>query len=91
MTDDNAALMRVIDAMPPQRRAEYYREIAAYYLARYEREGCKNYNDLAHANALNAEADHWHPRDPRQADEAAAFSLMPPTPPAPKDTTLNLF
>jgi len=32
-----------------------------------------------------SDADHF------QAAEAAAFSLMPPTPPAAKDTTLNLF
>lgn len=84
MQNDNAALMRVIDAMPPQRRAEYYRDIAAYYRARAGKEG--NAADLLHAESLEREADQWHPRDPHQAAEAAAFSLMP-TLDRPKTTT----
>ena len=87
--NDNAALMRAFEAMTPRNKASSLRYIAAYYLSRYEREG--NPADLHQANNLNTEADLYAPRDPRQADEAAAFSLMPPTPPAPKDTTLNLF
>jgi hypothetical protein len=77
--------------MTRQQQAQELRDRAAYYFARYELEGKRNPSDLAHANALNAEAEELSPRDPRQAEEAAAFSLMPPTPPAAKDTTLNLF
>jgi hypothetical protein len=77
--------------MTRQQQAQELRERAAYYFARYELEGKRNPSDLAHANALTAEAEGLHPRDPRQADEAAAFSLTHPVPPAAKDTTLNLF
>jgi hypothetical protein len=77
--------------MTRQQQAQELRERAAYYFARYELEGKRNYSDLAHANALNAEAERLSPRDPRQADEAAAFSLTHPTPPAAKDTTRPLF
>jgi len=74
-----------------QQQAQELRDRAAYYFARYELEGKRNPSDLTHANALHAEAEGLSPRDPRQADEAAAFSLTHPTPPAAKDTTLNLF
>ena len=77
--------------MTRQQQAQELRDRAAYYFARYELEGKRNPSDLAHANALHAEAEGLSPRDPRQADEAAAFSLTHPTPPAAKDTTLNLF
>jgi hypothetical protein len=74
-----------------QQQAQELRDRAAYYFARYELEGKRNPSDLAHANALHAEAEGLSPRDPRQADEAAAFSLTHPTPPAAKDTTRPLF
>ena len=77
--------------MTRQQQAQTLRDTAYYYFARYELEGKRNPNDLAHANALNAEAERLSPRDPRQADEAAAFSLTHPTPPAAKDTTRPLF
>jgi hypothetical protein len=77
--------------MTRQQQAQELRDRAAYYFARYELEGKRNPSDLAHANALHAEAEGLSPRDPRQADEAAAFSLTHPTPPAAKDTTRPLF
>jgi hypothetical protein len=77
--------------MTRQQQAQTIREKAAYYFARYELEGKRNPSDLGRANALNAEAERLSPRDPRQADEAAAFSLTHPTPPAAKDTTRPLF
>lgn len=81
---DNAAVMRAFEAMTPRNKAAALREMAAYYLSRYEREG--NHADLSHANHLNAEADLYAPRDPHQAAEAAAFSLSH-TPNQPKTTT----
>jgi hypothetical protein len=57
--------------MTRQQQAQELRDRAAYYFARYELEGKRNPSDLAHANALNAEAERLSPRDPRQADAAA--------------------
>lgn len=85
MRNDNAALMRVIDAMPPKRRAEYFREIADYYRRRSDKE--QSAADLLHAESIEREADLIDPpHDPHQAAEAAAFSLMP-TLDRPKTTT----
>ena len=84
MRNDNAALMRAFEAMTPRNKAAALREMAATYLARYEREG--NVGDLNHANHLNREADLYAPRDPHQATEAAAFTLNH-TPNQPRTTT----
>jgi hypothetical protein len=73
MRNDNAAIMRAFEAMTPRNKAASLRDMAAYYLSRYEREG--NPADLHHANHLNTEADRYAPRDPHQAAEAAAFTL----------------
>jgi hypothetical protein len=82
--NDNAALVRAFDAMKPHNKASALRAMAQTYLARYEKEG--NPADLNHANHLNTEADLWHPRDPHQATEAAAFTLSH-TPNQPRTTT----